>query len=91
MLPPPKKIVTKEISGIDVLQMEDAAVTLWKNQIYAETGMGLCRTCHTCGRRRFNQSDGNFESGRIYLNKAVSSYIYIFILLQPQNDFGAVF
>ncbi len=40
VLPPPKKIVTKEISGIDVLQMEDAAVTLWKNQIYAETGMG---------------------------------------------------
>ncbi|MGI6486146.1 MAG: glycine/sarcosine/betaine reductase complex component C subunit alpha [Tepidanaerobacteraceae bacterium] len=38
--PPPKKIVTAEISGIDVLQMEDAAMTLWKNDIYAETGMG---------------------------------------------------
>ncbi|RKL64343.1 glycine reductase [Thermoanaerobacteraceae bacterium SP2] len=38
--PPPKKAVTEEISGIDVLQMEEAANTLWKSNIYAETGMG---------------------------------------------------
>lgn len=38
--PPPRKPVTKEISGIDVLQMEDAARALWENNIYAETGMG---------------------------------------------------
>jgi len=37
---PSKKPVTKEIGGIDVLQMEDAAEVLLKNGIYAETGMG---------------------------------------------------
>ncbi|HHW03198.1 MAG TPA: glycine reductase [Thermoanaerobacterales bacterium] len=39
-VPPPRKLVTKEISGIDVLQMEDATRALWENNIYAETGMG---------------------------------------------------
>jgi len=39
-VPPPKKTVTEEIAGIDVLQMEDAVKVLWKNGIYAESGMG---------------------------------------------------
>lgn len=38
--PPPQKPVTAEIAGIDVLQMEEAVKTLWKNGIYAESGMG---------------------------------------------------
>ncbi|ADL08355.1 glycine/sarcosine/betaine reductase complex component C subunit alpha [Thermosediminibacter oceani] len=38
--PPPKKSVTEEIAGIDVLQVEDAVKVLWKNGIYAESGMG---------------------------------------------------
>lgn len=38
--PPPKKAVTEEIAGIDVLQMEEAVRILWKSGIYAESGMG---------------------------------------------------
>lgn len=37
---PPKEIVTAEIHGIEVMDIEDAAICLWKEGIYAETGMG---------------------------------------------------
>lgn len=37
---PPKEIVTSEIPGIEVMDIEDAAQSLWKEGIYAETGMG---------------------------------------------------
>ncbi|EOC99617.1 glycine/sarcosine/betaine reductase complex component C subunit alpha [Caldisalinibacter kiritimatiensis] len=38
--PPPKEVVTGSISGIDIMELEDAVRVLWKNGIYAETGMG---------------------------------------------------
>ncbi|SKA09219.1 glycine/sarcosine/betaine reductase complex component C subunit alpha [Selenihalanaerobacter shriftii] len=38
--PPPSKTVTEEISGLDILTLDDAVQTLWKEEIYAETGMG---------------------------------------------------
>jgi len=38
--PPAKKTVTEEISGLDILTLDDAMHTLWKENIYAETGMG---------------------------------------------------
>ena len=37
---PPKEIVTAQIAGIEVMDLEDAVKTLWKVQIYAESGMG---------------------------------------------------
>jgi hypothetical protein len=37
---PPVKPVDQEITGIDVLEIESAAEALWKENIYAETGMG---------------------------------------------------
>ncbi|KKC29240.1 glycine/sarcosine/betaine reductase complex component C subunit alpha [Caldanaerobacter subterraneus] len=37
---PEKKPVTEEISGIDVLELEDMVKLLWENGIYAESGMG---------------------------------------------------
>lgn len=37
---PNKTIVSEEIHGIDILEIEDAKTTLWKAGIYAETGMG---------------------------------------------------
>ena len=36
---PPKEIVTESISGIDIMDLEDAVVELWKVSIYAESGM----------------------------------------------------
>ena len=37
---PPKKVVTAEIVGIDVMQLEEASQKLWAVGIYAESGMG---------------------------------------------------
>lgn len=37
---PPKEVVTGSISGIDIMDLEDAVKILWKEKIYAESGMG---------------------------------------------------
>ena len=37
---PPKRLVTEAIPGIDVMDIEDAVQSLWKEKIYAESGMG---------------------------------------------------
>lgn len=37
---PPKEVVTGSISGIDIMDLEDAVRVLWKDGIYAESGMG---------------------------------------------------
>ena len=37
---PPVKVVTTEIPGIEILTLEDAVELLWKNNIYAQSGMG---------------------------------------------------
>jgi len=37
---PPEKVVTAEIPGIEVLDLEDAVRVLWKEGIYASSGMG---------------------------------------------------
>jgi hypothetical protein len=37
---PEKEIVTGQISGIDIMDLEDAVEALWKENIYAESGMG---------------------------------------------------
>lgn len=37
---PPEETVTETIAGIDIMELEDAVTELWKNNIYAESGMG---------------------------------------------------
>ena len=37
---PPKEVVTGQIEGIDIMSLEDAVQELWKNGVYAESGMG---------------------------------------------------
>lgn len=37
---PDKEVVDEEISGIEVMDIEDAVQSLWKESIYAESGMG---------------------------------------------------
>jgi glycine reductase len=37
---PAKEVVTGQISGIDIMDLEDAVRALWKEEIYAESGMG---------------------------------------------------
>lgn len=38
--PPAKEIVTSEIAGIEIMELEDAVKVLWEADIYAESGMG---------------------------------------------------
>lgn len=37
---PAKEVVTAQIPGIEIMDLEDAVKVLWKNGIYAESGMG---------------------------------------------------
>lgn len=37
---PPKEVVTEQIPGIEVMDLDDAVAALWKENIYAESGMG---------------------------------------------------
>jgi hypothetical protein len=37
---PPKEVVTAQILGIEIMDLEDAVKALWKKGIYAESGMG---------------------------------------------------
>lgn len=37
---PPAEVVTAQIPGIEVMDLDDAVMTLWKENIYAESGMG---------------------------------------------------
>lgn len=60
---PPKEIVTSEIPGIEVMDIEDAAQSLWKEGIYAETGMG-------CTGPVVLVSEGNAEKAVELLKKA---------------------
>jgi len=40
IIAPSKEVVTGTISGIDIMDLEDAVRALWKEGIYAESGMG---------------------------------------------------
>lgn len=37
---PPRKVVTSDITGIDILELDNACKVLWKEGIYSESGMG---------------------------------------------------
>ena len=60
---PPKEVVTASIAGIEVLDLEDAAKTLWKSGIYAETGMG-------CTGPLVMMSEANHDKALELLQKA---------------------
>lgn len=37
---PEKEVVIAQISGVDIMELEDAVQMLWKHKVYAESGMG---------------------------------------------------
>ena len=37
---PDKEVVTHQIAGVDIMELDDAVEALWKKGIYAESGMG---------------------------------------------------
>ena len=54
---PPAEIVTAQIPGIEVMDLEDGVQALWKNGIYAESGMG-------CTGPIIRVSDANLEKAK---------------------------
>jgi len=38
--PPPQEVVTQDIAGVEVMELEEAVRLLWKQGIYAQSGMG---------------------------------------------------
>lgn len=60
---PPKEIVTSQIAGIEIMDLEDGVQTLWRAGIYAESGMG-------CTGPIILVSDANIEKAKEELKKA---------------------
>lgn len=60
---PPKEVVTSQIAGIEVMDLEDAVKVLWKQNIYAESGMG-------CTGPIIRVSDANLSKAEEELKKA---------------------
>ena len=64
---PPKEVVTAQISGIEIMDLEDGVKALWKTGIYAESGMG-------CTGPIILVSEVNLEKAEAELKK--KGYIY---------------
>lgn len=60
---PPAEVVTYQIAGIEVMDLEEAVHTLWKENIYAESGMG-------CTGPIVRVSDASAEKALEILRKA---------------------
>ena len=60
---PPKEIVTAQIAGIEVMDLEDAVRALWKIEVYAESGMG-------CTGPIIRVSEANLSKAEEELKKA---------------------
>lgn len=53
---PAKEIVTGSISGVDIMELEDAVVELWEKGIYAESGMGCTGPIVMVNEAKVNQA-----------------------------------
>ena len=63
MTAPPKEVVTEQIPGIEIMDLEDGVKALWKEGIYADSGMG-------CTGPVILVSDVNMEKAKDILKKA---------------------
>ena len=63
MAAPPTAVVTAQLSGIEVMDLEDAVKALWKEKIYAQSGMG-------CTGPIILVSDANKDKAEEILKKA---------------------
>lgn len=60
---PPKEVVTSQIAGIEIMDLEDGVKALWKIGVYAESGMG-------CTGPIILVSDANLAKAEEELKKA---------------------
>jgi len=54
---PPKEIVTAEISGIEITDLDDAVSALWGENIYAQSGMGCTGPVVMVNEAKLNQAE----------------------------------
>lgn len=54
--PPPAETVTETISGIDIMDLDDAVANLWQKNIYAETGMGCTGPVVMVNENKLNEA-----------------------------------
>ena len=55
---PPKEIVTAEISGIEITDLDDAVFALWAENIYAQSGMGCTGPVVMVNEGKLKQAEG---------------------------------
>ena len=60
---PPTEIVTAQIPGVEIMDLEDAVKVVWKEGVYAQSGMG-------CTGPIILVSEANLEKAREILKKA---------------------
>lgn len=53
---PAKEVVTGSISGVDIMELEDAVIALWRKGIYAESGMGCTGPIVMVNEAKVNQA-----------------------------------
>ena len=63
---PPKEIVTSQIAGIEVMDLEDAVKVLWKQNIYAESGMGCTGPIIRVSDANLAKAEEELKKARIY-------------------------
>ena len=63
---PPKEIVTSQIPGIEVMDLDDAVKCLWKIGIYAESGMGCTGPIIRVSDANLEKAEEELEEGRIH-------------------------
>lgn len=59
---PPKTTVNEEIHGVDILEIEDAKLALWKEGIYAETGMGCTGPVVMVNKEVYDQAKAKLKA-----------------------------
>lgn len=60
---PDKEIVTEEIHGVEILDLEDAVHHLWKQGIYAESGMGCTGPVVMIADKRLSEAKACLADG----------------------------
>ena len=59
---PPKEVVTAEISGIEISDLDDAVLALWATNIYAQSGMGCTGPIILVNEAKLHQAESTLKT-----------------------------
>lgn len=83
--PPAKEIVTSEIAGIEIMELDDAVKALWAANIYAESGMGCTGPIVLVNEKNVQAAQDELKKRIIYKRKPAQSMGW-FLLLNARNN-----